>query len=84
MIDPSGQSPDQVRFGATVVLMDGESGEEITYRIVGEDEADVSAGMISVTSPVARALLGQGAEATVSVRVPRGVRELEILSIRYE
>ncbi len=84
VIDPTGQSPDAVRFGATVVLMDGESGEEITYTIVGEDESDVGVGLISITSPVARALLGQRIEATVRVRVPRGIREFEILAIRYE
>ncbi len=83
VIDPSGHSPDAVRFGATVVLMDVETGDEITYTIVGEDESDVGSGFISVTSPVARALMGQRIEASVTVRVPRGVRELEILSIRY-
>ena len=52
VIDPSGQSSDQVRFGATVVLCDSETEEEITYRIVGEDEADISKSLISVSSPV--------------------------------
>jgi transcription elongation factor GreA len=83
VIDSSGHDPSSVRFGATVVLMDVESGEKVTYTIVGEDESDANNGLISVTSPVARALLGKGVEATVAVQVPRGRREFEVLSIRY-
>ncbi len=84
VIDPSGLTPDQVRFGATVVLQDTESGEEKTYTLVGEDEADAGQGRISVTSPVARALLGKAPDDTVVVRVPKGTREFEILEIRFE
>ena len=84
VIDGSGQSTERVSFGATVQLSDIDSGEEITYRIVGEDEADASAGMISVTSPIARAIMGKELDATVQVRVPKGTRELEILDIRFE
>ena len=84
VIDPSGQNPDSVRFGATVVLEDTENGSQLTYTILGEDEADVSQGLISVTSPVARAILGKGVGDAVSVRVPKGTRELEILEIRFE
>jgi len=82
VIDPSEQESDQVRFGATVVLSDTESGEEVSYRIVGEDEADISEGLISITSPVARALLGKSVDDEVRVKVPKGVREFEILEIR--
>lgn len=84
VIDPSGQDPNVVRFGATVVLRDCETSEEKTYTIVGEDESDVSNGLISITSPVARALVGQPVDAEVRVRVPRGDRAFEILEIRYD
>jgi transcription elongation factor GreA len=84
VIDAAGQTPDAVRFGATVLLMDVESGDEMTYTIVGEDESDAANGKISVTSPVARALLGKEVGASVSVRVPKGTREFEILDIRFE
>ncbi len=82
IIDPTGQNVDQVRFGLTVVLVDTATDDEVTYTILGEDEADAADGKISVTSPVARALLGKGVGATVSVRVPKGTREFEILEIR--
>ena len=84
VIDTSGQVPDKVRFGVTVALEDVESGEQVTYTILGEDESDVSQGRISVTSPVARALLGKEVGASVKVRVPKGTREFEILDIRFE
>jgi transcription elongation factor GreA len=84
VIDATGQSPDAVRFGATVQLADAESGDEVTYTIVGEDEADVSKGLISVGSPIARALLGKPIDELVTVQVPRGSRSFEIRSIRFE
>jgi len=84
VIDPSGQAPDAVRFGATVVLLDIETEEHVTYTLVGEDESDVAIGMISISSPVARALLGKAVESTVTVRVPRGTREFEIVEIKFE
>ncbi len=82
IIDPSGQSLDQVRFGLTVVLVDTDTDEKVTYTIVGEEEADVSEGKNSVVSPVARALPGKAVGDEVQVRVPRGTREFEILEIR--
>lgn len=84
VIDLSGQNADQVRFGATVVLADVETEEEVRYTIVGEDESDVSRGLISVTSPVARALMGRSVDESVRVRVPKGTREFEILDISFE
>ena len=84
VIDPSGQSLDQVRFGLTVELEDAETGEKVTYTILGEDESDAANGRISVTSPVARALLGKGVGDSVTVRVPKGTREFEILQIRIQ
>ena len=84
VIDTSGQTSDAVRFGTTVVLEDTDTGEKVTYTLVGEDESDVSNGLISVTSPVARALLGKAVDNTVTVRVPKGTREFEVLEIRYD
>jgi transcription elongation factor GreA len=84
VIDTTGQVADKVRFGVTVTLEDAENGEHVTYTILGEDESDVSQGRISVTSPVARALLGKGVGESVTVRVPKGTREFEILEIRFE
>jgi transcription elongation factor GreA len=84
VIDSTGQNPDAVRFGATVQLADSESGDEVTYTIVGEDESDVSKGLISVGSPIARALLGKPVDELVTVEVPRGSRSFEIRSIRFE
>ena len=82
VIDPSGQETDKVRFGHCVELEDAESGERVTYTLLGEEEADVANGYISVGSPVARALLGKEVGSFVTVRVPKGTRELEILEIR--
>ena len=84
VIDGRGQSSERVSFGATVVLSDATSGDEVTYTIVGEDEADLAQGMISVTSPVARAIMGKERDASISVQVPKGMRQLEILEIRFE
>ena len=79
----SGQPSDRVRFGSTVVLEDLDSGDSVTYRIVGEDEADVSKGLLSVTSPVARALIGKEVEDQVNVSVPAGNRSYEVREIRF-
>ncbi len=73
----------KVIFGATVDLMDEGTGEEMTYRIVGEDEADIKAGMISINSPIARALIGKEEGDLVEVSVPGGTRRLEIVEVRY-
>ena len=83
VIDPSG-SAEQVRFGVTVVLLDTEADDEVTYTLVGEDEADVGNGRLSISSPIARALLGKSAGDVVRVQVPKGTRELEIREIRFE
>jgi transcription elongation factor GreA len=84
VVATSGQAPDKVRFGAMVLLEDMDSGDEVSYRIVGEDEADVSKGLISITSPVARALLGKESTDEITVAVPKGTRTFEVLEIRYE
>jgi len=84
VIDGKGQSPDAVRFGATVELVDTENGDRVRYTIVGEDESDAANGLISVTSPIARALLGKPVDEVVTVQVPRGRREFEICDIRFD
>jgi transcription elongation factor GreA len=73
----------KVIFGATVQLADADSGEEMNYQIVGEDEADVKSGLLSFNSPIARALIGKAEGDFVQVSTPQGVREFEIVSIRY-
>jgi len=70
-------------FGATVEI-EGEDGAGATYQIVGEDEADIKAGRVSVTSPIARALIGREAGDSVEVQTPGGVKRYEILDVRYE
>ena len=74
----------KVVFGATVDLVNVENDEEVTYQIVGEVEADIERSLISVTSPIARALIGKEAEDIVEVNAPSGVIEYEILKVRYE
>ena len=71
-------------FAATVELEDLESGQVVTYQIDGEDEADIKEGKISVSSPIARALIGKYAGDIAEVQAPGGVREYEILDVRYE
>ncbi len=73
----------KVVFGATVQLVEDASGEEITYRIVGEDEAEIKNGLISVTSPIARALIGKEEGEQVTVAAPGGDKHYEILEVRY-
>jgi transcription elongation factor GreA len=73
----------RVVFGATVDLVDEESGEEVTYRIVGEDEADIKAGLISVSSPIARALIGKQEGDSAVVQAPGGNRKYEITEVKY-
>jgi transcription elongation factor GreA len=84
VIDPSGPDPDSVRFGVTVVLLDTGSDEEVTYTLVGEDESDIAAGKLSISSPIARALLGKTVDDVVRVEVPKGTREFEVRDIRFQ
>ena len=84
IIDPRALDADgRCVFGATVDLEDAESGDTVSYQIVGDDEADIKAGKISVGSPVARALIGKYAGDLAQVQAPGGVREYEILDVRY-
>jgi len=74
----------RVVFGATVDVIEDDSDEEHTYQIVGEDEADIKAGLISVTSPMARAFIGKSEGDVAVVDAPGGARHFEILGVRYE
>ena len=74
----------RIVFGATVDLADEESGDEVTYQIVGEDEADIKANLISVTSPIARALIGKNIGDIATVIAPGGEKDYEILDVRFE
>jgi transcription elongation factor GreA len=74
----------RVVFGATVEIEDLDAGDKLTYQIVGEDEADIKTGKISVVSPIARALISKNVGDVVTVNTPRGAREVEILNVRYE
>jgi len=74
----------KVVFGSTVVVADSDSGDEHTYQIVGEDEADIKQGMISITSPIARAFIGKSEGDIAAFEAPGGSREFEILEVRYE
>ncbi len=71
-------------FGATVELEDQDTGDSVTYQIVGEDEADIKAGKVSVSSPLARAVIGKYAGDVAQVQAPGGMREYEIIDVRYE
>ncbi len=84
IIDPTELERDgRVVFGVTVRLEDLESGEKVQYQIVGVDEADLKEAKISVTSPIARALIGRTADDVVEVQAPSGIREYEILEVLY-
>jgi transcription elongation factor GreA len=72
-----------VKFGATVTLVDGSTDEEITYRIVGVDEADVKRGLLSMEAPLARALMGKDVGDEVKLKTPSGEKEYEIIKISY-
>jgi len=74
----------KVVFGATVVVLELDNDQEFTYQIVGEDEADIKSGLISVSSPIARALIGKQEGDDVFLQTPGGAREFEILEVRYE
>ena len=73
----------KVVFGATVDLVEEETGKAVTYQIVGEDEADINAGMISITSPIARAMIGKEEGDIAEVQAPGGIKEYEIVEVRY-
>ena len=84
IIDPSSVKADgRVVFGATLDLFDENTGKQDTYQIVGDDEADIKDGKVSVSSPIARALIGKEVGEEVDVQVPDGIHRYEILDVRY-
>ena len=84
IIDPSAlDAGGKVVFGATVELEDEDSGDQVTYQIVGEDEADLKHGLINISSPIARALIGKEEGDTAEVQAPGGVRHYEVIAVRY-
>jgi len=83
VIDPTTLSGDTVKFGATLTLMDEDTEENVVYKIVGELEADVKAGKVSITSPIARALIGKEEGDVIEVTTPKGPRSYEILKIEW-
>jgi transcription elongation factor GreA len=83
VIEVSKLSGDKVVFGATVALADGDTGDKMVYQIVGDHEAEPKNGKISISSPVARALIGKSEGDEVQVRTPTGIRSFEILSVEY-
>jgi len=83
IIDPATISAEKIVFGATVELIDVNEGTEVTYQIVGVDEANIDLGKVSITSPIARALIGKEIGDVAQVQAPGGEREYEIQSIEY-
>lgn len=85
VIDPSGvDGGGKVVFGATVELEDEKSGDLVKYQIVGEDEADLKQGLINISSPIARALIGKVEGDTAEVQAPGGIRRYEIVAVSYQ
>ena len=84
VIDPRSLSGDVVRFGATVTLADEDTDEESTYQIVGEDEGDIRNGLLSLTSPLARAMIGKETGDSIEVTAPGGSRAFEIMKVKYD
>tara|TARA_A100000171_G_scaffold47245_1_gene52988 strand:- start:81 stop:554 length:474 start_codon:yes stop_codon:yes gene_type:complete len=84
VIDPALFSGDKVRFGATVIIADEETDEEKTYQIVGTDEADIKAGRLSYSSPLAKALIGKSTGDSITVKTPGGEKHYEIVDVLYQ
>lgn len=85
VIDPKSLSAEgRIVFGSTVDLEDEDSGAKVTYQIVGDDEADLKLGLISISSPIARALIGKEAGDVAEVRAPGGLKHYEVMAVRYE
>lgn len=83
VIDPTSMSGKTVKFGATVRLVDEDTDDEVTYKIVGDLEADVRNGKVSISSPIARALIGKSVGDSVEVTTPKGSRSYEILKVEW-
>lgn len=84
VIDTAKLEGNIVKFGATVTLVDDDTGEKVVYQIVGEDEADIKAGRLSVTAPLARALIGKAVKDVVEVNTPKGSKGYEVVAIAFK
>lgn len=84
VIDPASMSGQTVKFGATVTVVDEETDDEETYQLVGDYEADTEKGRLSISAPVARALIGKAVGDLVKVKTPKGIRAYEILDVKYK
>lgn len=84
VIDVSKLDGKTVKFGATIVLVDNDTDEEVKYQIVGEDEADIKTGLLSITSPLARALINKTIKDTVEVTTPKGGKSYEVVKITFK
>lgn len=84
VVDPTKLSGDSVKFGATVKLVDEDTDEEVTYKVVGDLEADVKNSKVSISSPLARALIGKSVGDSVEVTTPKGSRSYEILKVDWK
>lgn len=84
VVDPSQIDSEKIVFGATVTLLDMDSDKEVTYQIVGEDEADVKAGKISVFSPIARSMIGKMEGDEIEFHSPKGEKEYEVVTVQYK
>ncbi|HQR97682.1 MAG: transcription elongation factor GreA [Polaromonas sp.] len=84
IIDPSEvDAGGKVVFGSTIELQDEDSGDKVTYQIVGEDEADIKLGLVNISSPIARALIGKDEGDTAEVQAPGGIKRYEIIAVMY-
>jgi transcription elongation factor GreA len=83
VIDVSKLDGKVVKFGATVTLVDDDGGDKVNYQIVGEDESDIKAGLLSINAPLARALIGKQIKDTVEVTTPRGAKSYEVVNVAY-
>ena len=84
VIDPTKLSGENVTFGATVTLINEDTDEEVTYQIVGSEESDIKKGLLSITSPVAKALIGKSKGETAEVRTPKGTKDYEIIKVKFD
>lgn len=84
VIDPTKLAGNAVKFGATITLADEDTDEEVTYQIVGQDESDIKQGLVSITSPLARALIGKSVGDSVEVTTPGGSKSYEVVKINFK
>jgi transcription elongation factor GreA len=84
VIDPTQIESQKIGFGATVTLLDMDNDEQVIYVLVGEDESDVKAGKISISAPIARAMLGKSEGDDVTMQLPKGLREFEVVKVEYK